>query len=130
MIPDDIAKGHDMLDCFFGCGKWQRTNNKYIKTQNMDVMVFLSFSFVNLLSFISNTIVLSAVNVKRVDFLDPIPPIQAEVDKLRAQNVNKIFVLGHGGYELDQKIAKTVKGIDVVVGGHSHTFLYTGESTP
>ncbi|KAK2178271.1 hypothetical protein NP493_550g04003 [Ridgeia piscesae] len=65
-------------------------------------------------------------NVKRLEFLDPIPPIQAEVDKLRAQNVNKIFVLGHGGYVLDQKIAKQVKGIDIVVGGHSHTFLYTG----
>ena len=91
----------------------------------------LSFNiFVHLLSFISNTIVLSAVNVKRLEFLDPIPPIQAEVDKLRAQNVNKIFVLGHGGYVLDQKIAKQVKGIDIVVGGHSHTFLYTGESTP
>ena len=70
-----------------------------------------------------------AVNVKRLDFLDPIPSIQAEVDKLRAQNVNKIFVLGHGGYLLDQKIAKNVKGIDVVVGGHSHTFLYSGGFT-
>ncbi|KAK2169924.1 hypothetical protein NP493_1171g00060, partial [Ridgeia piscesae] len=37
-----------------------------------------------------------------------------------------IFVIGHGGYLLDQKIAKNVKGIDVVVGGHSHTFLYSG----
>ena len=72
-----------------------------------------------LLTIAMNTV---AVNVKRLDFLDPIPSIQAEVDKLRGQNVNKIFVLGHGGYELDQKIAKTVKGIDVVVGGHSHTF--------
>ena len=70
-----------------------------------------------------------AVNVKRLDFLDPIPSIQAEVDALIAQKINKIFVLGHGGYELDQKIAKNVKGIDVVVGGHSHTFVYSGEVT-
>ena len=69
-----------------------------------------------------------AENVKLVDFLDPVPAIQTEVDRLRALSVNKVFVLGHGGYELDQKIAKQVTGIDVVVGGHSHTFLYTGGS--
>ena len=77
------------------------------------------------------TIVLSnsfAVNVKRVDFLEPIGSIQTEVDKLITQNINKIVVLGHGGYLLDQQIAKNVKGIDVVIGGHSHTFLYSGES--
>ena len=69
-----------------------------------------------------------AGNVKLVDFLDPVPAIQTEVDRLRALSVNKVFVLGHGGYTLDQKIAKQVTGIDVVVGGHSHTFLYTGGS--
>ena len=77
------------------------------------------------------TIVLSnsfAVNVKRIDFLDPIGSIQNEVDKLITQNINKIVVLGHGGYLLDQKIAKEVKGIDIVIGGHSHTFLYSGKS--
>ncbi|KAK2178266.1 hypothetical protein NP493_550g03022 [Ridgeia piscesae] len=66
------------------------------------------------------------VNVKRIDFLDPIGSIQNEVDKLITQNINKIVVLGHGGYLLDQKIAKEVKGIDIVIGGHSHTFLYSG----
>ena len=40
--------------------------------------------------------------------------------------VNKIVVLGHGGISLDQRIAREVEGIDVIVGGHSNTFLYTG----
>ena len=36
-------------------------------------------------------------------------------------------MVGHGGFLLDQEIAKEVDGVDVIVGGHSNTFLYTGE---
>ena len=36
-------------------------------------------------------------------------------------------MVGHGGFLLDQKIAKEVNGVDLIVGGHSNTFLYTGE---
>lgn len=30
------------------------------------------------------------------------------------------------GYAADQNLARTVEGIDLIVGGHSHSFLYTG----
>lgn len=43
--------------------------------------------------------------------------------------VDIIIALGHSGYEMDLKIAKEVEDIDVVVGGHSHSFLFTGKST-
>lgn len=42
--------------------------------------------------------------------------------------MNIIIALGHSGYDVDQKIAKNCPLVDVVVGGHSHTFLYTGRS--
>ena len=35
-----------------------------------------------------------------------------------------LIALGHSGYDLDQEIARQVSDIDIVVGGHSHTFLY------
>nr|XP_004660517.2 5'-nucleotidase [Jaculus jaculus] len=59
-------------------------------------------------------------------FEDEITALQPEVDKLKAQNVNKIIALGHSGFEMDKLIAQKVKGVDIVVGGHSNTFLYTG----
>ena len=37
-----------------------------------------------------------------------------------------MIALGHAGYELDQQMAAEIEEIDVVVGGHSHTFLWTG----
>ncbi|XP_007195972.2 5'-nucleotidase [Balaenoptera acutorostrata] len=63
---------------------------------------------------------------KNLVFEDEIAALQPEVDKLKTLNVNKIIALGHSGFETDKLIAQKVKGVDVVVGGHSNTFLYTG----
>ena len=60
---------------------------------------------------------------KNVSFLDPVVAVQAEVDRLNARGVNKIVVLSHSGYGVDQEIAANIKGVDVIVGGHSNTFL-------
>lgn len=59
-------------------------------------------------------------------FEDEITALQPEVDKLKTLNVNKIIALGHSGFEMDKLIAQKVRGVDIVVGGHSNTFLYTG----
>ena len=58
-----------------------------------------------------------------VIFTDPVGAVQAEVDKLTAEGVNKIIVLSHSGYVVDQKVAAETTGVDVIVGGHSNTFL-------
>ncbi|XP_054263510.1 protein 5NUC-like isoform X2 [Macrosteles quadrilineatus] len=65
-------------------------------------------------------------HVRKVKFLDEIPSIRKEAQRLRAENVKILIALGHSGYVIDQQIAKEVEEIDLVVGGHSHTFLYTG----
>lgn len=59
-------------------------------------------------------------------FEDEIDALQPQVDKLITLGVNKIIALGHSGFVTDKEIAKRVKGVDVVIGGHSNTFLYTG----
>ncbi|KFI31340.1 multifunctional 2',3'-cyclic-nucleotide 2'-phosphodiesterase/5'-nucleotidase/3'-nucleotidase [Haematobacter massiliensis] len=56
-------------------------------------------------------------------FTPPADAVQAEVDTLTAAGVNKIIVLSHSGYEVDKQIAAETAGVDVIVGGHSHTLL-------
>ena len=53
--------------------------------------------------------------------------VGAAAAALEEAGVNKIILLSHIGYAEDQNIAATVPGVDVIVGGHSHTFLGTGE---
>ncbi|NWH72569.1 5NTD nucleotidase, partial [Piaya cayana] len=59
-------------------------------------------------------------------FEDEIEALQEKVNELTAMGVNKIIALGHSGFTVDKNIAKKVKGVDIVIGGHTNTFLYTG----
>ncbi|KAJ8366529.1 hypothetical protein AAFF_G00350830, partial [Aldrovandia affinis] len=59
-------------------------------------------------------------------FEDEISSLQAQVDKLTALGIDKIIALGHSGFEVDKQIARKVRGVDVVIGGHTNTFLYSG----
>lgn len=58
-----------------------------------------------------------------ITFGDPIEAVRREVGKLTADGVRRIIVLSHSGYAEDQELAAAVDGIDVIVGGHSHTLL-------
>lgn len=57
-----------------------------------------------------------------VNFL-PYDAAQQEIDRLTEEGVNKIILLSHVGFEEDQALAETLTGVDVIVGGHSHTLL-------
>ncbi|XP_071052106.1 snake venom 5'-nucleotidase-like [Onthophagus taurus] len=69
----------------------------------------------------------SLTKVGKIKFSDEIEAVRKEVDVLKSKGVKIIIALGHSGIETDKKIARVIDGVDVVVGGHSHTFLYTGD---
>ena len=60
-------------------------------------------------------------------FYDIIPSVREEAKTLKSLGVNILIAVGHAGYNVDKELARTVEELDVVVGGHSHTFLYTGK---
>lgn len=58
-----------------------------------------------------------------VGMLDYRKSVQAAVDDLTRRGVDKVVLLSHAGFETDLEMAKVLRGVDVVVGGHSHTLL-------
>jgi len=58
-----------------------------------------------------------------VKITDDVQAINAEVDMLKSQGVNKIIALTHVGYNRDLETIAKIPGVDIVVGGHSHTLL-------
>jgi 5'-nucleotidase/UDP-sugar diphosphatase len=62
-----------------------------------------------------------------VEFQSVTDYVSGAVGALEEAGINKIVLVTHIGYTLDQELAKAVQGVDVIVGGHSHTFLGTGE---
>lgn len=62
-----------------------------------------------------------------VAFLDAVGVVRGAVEALTAAGIDKIVLLSHSGYLRDQQIAAQVPGIDLIVGGHSHTYLANAE---
>ena len=52
-------------------------------------------------------------------FSDYIAAAKKAVSALEARGINKIIAITHIGWENDLKLASSVKGIDIIIGGHS-----------
>ncbi len=46
--------------------------------------------------------------------------LQSEVDAVKAKGADLVVLLSHNGFDLDVKLATMVKGIDVILAGHTH----------
>lgn len=48
------------------------------------------------------------------------PRLQALVEEVRAKGAQVVVLLSHNGLEVDLKLASRVRGIDAILGGHTH----------
>ncbi|XP_025156635.1 apyrase isoform X1 [Harpegnathos saltator] len=75
-------------------------------------------------------VILSTTNMiastEKLKFLDEVETVNAEAQRLKEKGIDIIIVLSHCGLDVDRVMAARCPLIDVIVGGHSHTFLYTG----
>jgi len=70
-----------------------------------------------------DTPVLSSPGDELVFDADLVGVAQRVVDELTEQGVDKIILVTHIGLNADMEVAAGTTGIDVIVGGHSHTLL-------
>jgi len=56
-------------------------------------------------------------------FLDEVTTAQKYADELNSQGVDRVILLSHYGYENDLALAQKTSGIDIIVGGDSHSLL-------
>jgi 5'-nucleotidase len=54
---------------------------------------------------------------------DPVETVNAIAKQLKEQHCDLIICLSHIGYEEDIVLAENSRNIDLIIGGHSHTFL-------
>lgn len=62
-----------------------------------------------------------------VMFLDEVQSVRREAKELKHKGVNILIAVGHSGFKTDKRIAREVEDIDIVIGGHTNTFLYSGK---
>lgn len=63
-----------------------------------------------------------------VEYIEEVIAIRDEAAKLKKEGVKILIALGHSGFTKDLQIAKEVEDIDLVIGGHTNTFLWNGTS--
>lgn len=62
-------------------------------------------------------------------YLDPVSVAREMVQELRAQGCHLVICLSHLGFQYnsdkisDVRLASQVNGIDLIIGGHTHTFM-------
>ena len=56
-------------------------------------------------------------------FRDTIQAAQTAIANVTAMGVNKIVMLTHVGYDVDVSLVAQLDGVDVIVGGHTHSLL-------
>ena len=63
--------------------------------------------------------------IKQMNVEQTIKAINEEAKKLEDQGINKIILCTHTGYgeHADLKIARETEGVDIIIGGHSHTVI-------
>lgn len=69
------------------------------------------------------------VNKQGMKLLDPVQAANQLIPQLRPQ-VDLIVTLHHMGIWADEPFAKQVAGVDVIIGGHSHTLMAKAELIP
>lgn len=73
-------------------------------------------------------------NTENLRFTNESIAVREEAARLKSEGVDIIIVLSHCGLDVDYVIAQNAgPDVDVIVGGHSHTFMYTtapGEHAP
>ncbi|XP_025073201.1 apyrase-like isoform X2 [Pogonomyrmex barbatus] len=65
-------------------------------------------------------------NTEKLKFLDEVETVNEEAKRLKEKGIKIITVLSHCGLDVDRIMAEKCPLVDVIIGGHSHTFLYSG----
>jgi 5'-nucleotidase / UDP-sugar diphosphatase len=63
----------------------------------------------------------NAKSLKGLTFEQPEAILPGLIREVKAKGAHLVILLTHLGFDMDKQLATTVNGIDLIVGGHSHT---------
>lgn len=63
----------------------------------------------------------SASAVKGLKIEEPFSAATKAAFEMRGQGADFILILSHLGYDIDKQLAENLSGVDLIIGGHSHT---------
>ncbi len=86
---------------------------------------FGSFT-VGVIGLANSSVFVGAKACNSTVFKDPKASAQKAIDELKAKGINLIIITSHLGLPEDLLLGGTLKGADIIVGGHSHKYIGPG----
>ncbi|KAJ2003602.1 hypothetical protein H4R26_002982 [Coemansia thaxteri] len=83
-----------------------------------------------IIGYITNTTGSISSAGPTVSFTDAATAVNKYVQILRDKGIKRIIAVSHNGYHEDMDVAARTHGLDLIVGGHSHTYLALNASEP
>lgn len=126
--PEGLAKFIDAVSFPVVSGNLDLSAEALLKDKVKDHLILeVGGEKIGIVSALATDTVDTSSPGDNVTFQDEIEALKADVAELEAAGVNKIIALNHVGVGKDMAIAEAVPGIDVVIGGHSHTLMSNEE---
>ena len=82
---------------------------------------------VGIVGIANDEVVTLASACEHTKFTPIVDTVKREVAELEAQGVKHIVLVTHIGLPADRELARAVDGVDIIVGGHTHSFIGEGE---
>lgn len=121
-VPEGLAKFIDAVSFPVISGNLDLSKEDLLNTRVQNSIVLnIGGQKVGIVSALATDTVDTSSPGDNVIFRDEIEALKEDVAALEAQGVDKIIALNHVGLPMDMKIAAAVPGLDLVIGGHSHT---------
>ncbi|KAJ2577704.1 hypothetical protein GGH95_003495 [Coemansia sp. RSA 1836] len=132
----EFDDGPGLLASFFGklgfpaiCANIDMTRNSDLAKVVKPYVIIEKYQL-GLIGFITNTTGSISSAGPTVSFTDPVPAVNKYVQELRQKGIKRIVAVSHNGYHEDMNVAARTHGLDLIVGGHSHTYLALNASEP
>ncbi|KAG0205977.1 hypothetical protein BGX28_002527 [Mortierella sp. GBA30] len=120
--PDNLARYWPRLKFPVVCANIDFSKNPELGKMVKPYHIFEDLG-VAVIGYITNTTGDISNAGPSISFTDPIPAVQKYVDELEAKGIKRILALSHNGYGPDMELAANTHGVDLIVGGHSHSYL-------
>lgn len=126
---EDLSRRLKNLDCPAVCANYEFTGSDLGRIVKPYVIIRrggMKIGVIGLLTDVSRVVEKHIAD--KIKYLDPAETVNRYADYLR--NVRKcdmVMCLSHlgydGGHDSDMELASRIRNVDLIVGGHSHTFL-------
>lgn len=119
--PEQLKEVYSHLACPVVCGNIKEKENNHIPDYMQSEVVIHKGNL--RIGLIGATVPFTLFyDLMGIEAVDPINTIATSVQRLRSK-VDLIIVMSHMGLPFDEKLAESVEGIDVILGGHTHHLL-------